>query len=103
MVLVVCGDRAMQESLRDIVVDAGCRMIAVCDVAAAAERLTRVRVVLALVDPLLVAACTSLAAHCHVVAIPVRTSSNGVRRISKRAESARWLREIVTQRCRVGG
>src|SRR4051812_17190551 len=102
VVLLICGDRAMQEVLRVIVASAGCRMVAAGSVAAAERRLERQRPVLILVDPLIGAPAAACLGHDgHVVEVPVRTSSSGVRRIAKHNDGAvRWLKDLVATRCR---
>ncbi|HEY2744003.1 MAG TPA: hypothetical protein VGL86_05255 [Polyangia bacterium] len=72
---------------------------------AAVKRKAEQPAVLVLVDPLLLAESTAAFAGngaCPVVAVPVRTSSTGVRRIAKRSDAAvRWLRGLIADRCAV--
>ena len=100
LVLVVCGDRAIQDSVRRIVEAAGCRAALVTGCEAATHELERAAAVVTLVDPLLAEACRPLASVCPLVIIPLRVSSTGVRRMARRNESAvRWLTALVAQHC----
>jgi hypothetical protein len=107
VVIVVCGDRAIQEAIRRIVEAAGCQPSLTATVDAALKRRTEQggAAVLVLVDPLLLAESTAAMGTnggCPVVAVPVRTSSTGVRRIAKRSDAAvRWLRSLIAERCAV--
>ncbi len=108
IVIVVCGDRAIQEAIRRIVEAAGCQPSLTATVDAAVQRKSEQPAVLVLVDPLLLAESTvafgsnGSNGSCPVVAVPVRTSSTGVRRIAKRSDAAvRWLRGLIAERCAV--
>lgn len=104
-VLILCGDRAMQEALRRIVEAAGCHPLLAGTIELALQKRAEQPPVLMLVDPLLVAQCSSAFANdagIPIVPVPVRTSSTGVRRIAKRNDAAvRWLHGLVSQRCAV--
>jgi hypothetical protein len=104
VVLVICGDEAIQGSLRALIADAGCRSVVCSSAAEAGRRVEHLRPVLVLFDPILQAECeAAVAGLCTLVAIPVRTSSTGVRRFAKRTTVAvRWLRDLVTQHCQRG-
>jgi len=103
VVLVLAADAAMQDSVRRIVDEAGCRPI----IASTPEKAKRhldtapTQPVLILVDP----ACPSevlaqLGPQCPIVEIPVRTSATGVRRVAKRGAAAtRWLMDLIADRC----
>jgi hypothetical protein len=104
VVLVLCGDEAIQGSLRALIDDAGCRAVTCPSLAQARARLATAQPVLVLVDPLLhEEAASAFADVCGLAVIPMRTSSTGVRRFAKHSTGAvRWLRELVTQHCRIG-
>ena len=106
IVLVVCGDRAIQEAIRRIVEAAGCHPSLLATVDAAVKRKSeQPTAVLVLVDPLLMAESAQAFGPtngCPLVAVPVRTSSTGVRRIAKRSDAAvRWLRGLIAERTAV--
>jgi hypothetical protein len=101
-VLVICGDRAMQEALRRIITAAGCHPLLAGNVELALQMRAERTPVLVLVDPQLAVPCASALGEgvCPIVLVPVRTSSSGVRRIAKRSDAAvRWLSGLVAERC----
>jgi hypothetical protein len=103
-VLVVCSDRAMQEALRRIVAAAGCHPLLAGTVDIARRLRAEQIPVLVLADPQLAVECSSVLGDgvCPIVAVPVRTSSTGVRRLAKRSDAAvRWLTGLVADRCSV--
>jgi hypothetical protein len=101
VVLIVCSDRAMQEALRMVVEEAGCRSLMAATVAVAQQHLERATPILILVDPACGAeACDALTAPCPIMEFPIRTSSTGVRRIARKGDAAtKWLSQVVASHC----
>ncbi|MDB4970200.1 MAG: hypothetical protein JWN44_5889 [Myxococcales bacterium] len=101
VVLVVAAEKAMQDSVLAIIEAAGCAPLIAASGAIATTLCQATRPVLVLVDPVCHADVSArLGAGLRIVAIPIRTSAAGVRRVAKRRTAAvRWLREIVETHC----
>lgn len=101
VVLIISSDRGLRDAVDKRVTRARCRAVAVRDGAAAEQAFDQHRPALILVDPLQHdELSTRLRSLCVVVAIPVRTSGSGIRRLAKpNTEAIRWLTELVVERC----
>lgn len=101
VVLIISSDRGLSQAVDRVVARARCRGVAVRDCAAAERALEQILPVVILVDPLRHDELTArVRAVCAVVAIPVRTSGSGVRRLAKAStEAVRWLTDLVAERC----
>jgi hypothetical protein len=101
VVLIVSSDHGLSDAVDKMVARAKCRAVAVRDGVAAGRAVEQVRPVLILVDPLRRDELPArVRASCAVVAIPVRTSGSGVRRLAKASsEAVRWLTDLVAERC----
>jgi CheY-like chemotaxis protein len=103
MVLVVEDDHNLQESIRGLVERCGYKVVAVRSLAEAHSTLKRIaRPCLILLDTLMkegLEAMAQLSAQYALVTIPVRLSTNKIRRMSKRSVHLDLLREALQQHC----
>ena len=101
VVLVICSDIGLRDSVDKVVARAKCRAVAVPDCSVAERAIETHRPVLILIDPLRHDTLTArLRSLCVVVDIPIRTSASGVRRLAKpHTEAVRWLTDLVAERC----
>ncbi len=103
MVLVVEDDHNLQESIRGLVERCGFKVVAARSLAEAHSTLKRItRPCLILLDTLMkegLEAMTQLSGQYALITIPVRLSTNKIRRMSKRTVHLELLREALQQHC----
>ena len=105
MVLVVEDDHNLQESIRGLVERCGYKVVVARSLAEAHSTLKRItRPCLILLDTLMkegLEAMAQLSSQYALVTIPVRLSTNKIRRMSKRTVHLELLREALQQHCGV--